>query len=197
AKDSQKMLNKFSSEVVRKIAASNRTPWIYAHESVDGAEKKKWETSNIENWASLAYKAYDGQGRALPAPTRGDGQEPAIAQLMAGSEMCNNNIKRTVGIFDAGIGEAAGERQSGKAIMTLAQKGENNNFHFGDNLVMSMKRLGCLIIRLIPKLYDTARAIRTINPDSTAEMVLINQMFSKNGEQKQYDLTTDEEYDVV
>jgi hypothetical protein len=197
AKDPQKMVNFFTSQVVRRVDAANKSAWIAAAESVPEPQRKYWDNANIENRATLYYNAYDDQGRQLPQPTRGDAIEPAVQQMMAGSVMFAKSIQQTVGIFDAGIGQAAGDRQSGNAIDILAERGENANFHFSDNFVMSMKRLGCLILRLIPKIYDTARVVRTVGLDDEADLVKINQMFSENGQNKMHDIKNAGCYDVV
>jgi hypothetical protein len=197
SKDPQKMYNYMTSSVVRKIAASNKSPWIAPAEGIPEPQRRRWETSNIEDWGVLYYRSTDDQGRPIPAPQRGDAAEPAIQGLLEASQKFDQDISKTVGIFEAGVGQTVGDRQSGVAIETLAERGEQNNLHVSDNLVLSMKRLGCLIVRLIPKVYDTPRAIRIVNPDETAEVVKINQIFTKNGQQMTYDMTTGENYDVV
>lgn len=198
SKDPQKMVNYLNSAVIRKIDASNKAPWIAAAESIPEPMRNRWETSNKESHAILYYQAYSGtQDKPLPPPQRGDAIEPAIQQLMAAAQMQNQNIKATIGIYEAGIGQSMGERQSGAAIQTLAQTGEQSNFHFSDNLVLSMKRLGCLILRLIPKIYDTARTVRIVGLDDENDLVKINQMFSENGQQKNYDIKNAGCYDVV
>jgi len=197
AKDPQKMVNFFTSQVVRRVDAANKSAWIASAESIPEPQRKHWDNSNLENRATLYYNAYDDQGRQLPPPSRGDAIEPAVQQLMAGSMMFAKNIQQTVGIFEAGIGQAMGDRQSGDAIDSLAERGENANFHFSDNFVMSMKRLGCLILRLIPKIYDTPRVVRMVGLDDEAELVRINQMFGENGQVKLHDIKNAGCYDVV
>jgi hypothetical protein len=197
AKDPQKMVNFFTSQVVRRVDAANKSAWIASAESIPEPQRKHWDNSNVENRATLYYNAYDDQGRQLPQPTRGDAIEPAVVQLMQGAVMFQNNIKATVGIYDAGLGQAAGDRQSGSAIETLAERGDNANLHVSDNLVMSIKRLGCLILRLIPKIYDTARTVRIVGLDDQADLVKINQMFSEDGENKQHNIKDAGAYDVL
>ena len=133
----------------------------------------------------------------MPPPTRGDSTEPAIVKLMQAVQQFNQQVKATVGIFEAGIGQAMGDLQSGAAINTLAQRGENSNMHFSDNLVMSIKRLGCLLLRLIPKIYDTARVVRIVGLDDEPDLVKINQMFTENGQKCFYDIKNSSNYDVV
>jgi hypothetical protein len=60
-----------------------------------------------------------------------------------------------------------------------------------------MKRLGCLILRLIPKIYDTARTVRIVGLDDEEDLVKINQLFTENGHDKKYDIKNCGGYDVV
>jgi hypothetical protein len=50
---------------------------------------------------------------------------------------------------------------------------------------------------LIPKVYDTARTVRMLGLDDEPSLVQINQMFSKNGANKQYNIKDAFNYDVV
>lgn len=198
AKDSQKQLNFYLSQAARRVGASNRAPWISPIKAIPETQKQAWATSNVDDPAILFYDDWDtSQNRPRAAPTRGDAVEPAIQMFLQAAGVFEGMIKKTVGLYEANLGQGLGERQSGDAIDSLAQRGEQNNFHFSDNLVLSMKRLGCLILRLMPKVYDTPRAVRIINPDNSAEVVKINQTFGQNGEQKIYDMTSNENYDVV
>jgi hypothetical protein len=197
AKDSQKMVNYLSSQLIGRVNAANKSPWIAALESIPPEHRDDWEKSHLTPKALLLFNARDPDGQPLPSPTRGDNAEPAIQAFMAGIQEFNQAIKSTIGIHEAGVGQTVGERQSGAAIMTLAQQGMMNNLHVSDNLVMSIKRLGCLILRLIPKVYDTQRAIRIINPDDSAEIVKINQIFTEGNQQKHFDIAGAGGYDVV
>jgi len=197
AKDPQKMVNFFTSQVVRRVDAANKSAWIAAAESIPEPQRRYWDNANIDNRATLYYQSYDEQGRQLPAPTRGDAIEPAVQQMMAGAAMMSQSIKATIGIYEAGLGQTVGDRQSGNAIDTLAERGEINNFHFSDNLVMSIKRLGKLLVRLIPKIYDAPRTVRMVGLDDEADLVKINQMFAENGQMKEYNIKDCTGYDVV
>jgi hypothetical protein len=197
--DSQKLLNYLNSQIVRRVDAANKSAWIAVDESIPEPQRKRWEESNIENHAILYYKAYadNDQDKPFPPPQRGDAIEPAVQGMMNMVGLMSSQIKQTVGIYEAGMGQSVGDRQSGSAIQTLAQNGEMTNFHFSDNFVLSMKRLGTLITRLIPKIYDTARTVRIVGLDDEPSLVKINQIFSQNGADKKYDLTANASYDVV
>jgi hypothetical protein len=187
AKDSQKMLNYMASSAVRRIGSANKAPWIVDIKSIKGYENQ-WKTANTENWSMLPYNSTDpdNNNRQLTPPTRAD-QTGQINDLLAAASKFEGDLKATIGIYDAGLGATPNE-QSGVAIKTLAQQGQNSNYHFSDALQRGIQRLGYLLIRLIPKIYDTARVVRIIGDDSQERLVKINQIFVEGGEQKMHDL---------
>jgi hypothetical protein len=198
AKDSQKMLNYMASSIARRIGSANKSPFIADKRSIAPYERQ-WTSANTENWSVLLYDAFrdnpavPGELVANPVPQRAD-QTSQITDLLQASQHWNDELKATIGIYDAGLGATPNE-QSGIAIKTLAQQGNNSNLHFSENLVSAIEQLGCILIDLIPKVYNTPRTIRIVNPDSTEEIVKINQMFNENGKNKKYDLN-DGEYGV-
>ena len=187
SKDSQKMLNYMASSAVRRIGSANKAPWIVDIKSIKGYENQ-WKTANTENWSMLPFNSIDPDNpqRVLPAPQRAD-QTGQIVDLLQAAQKFENDLKATVGIYDAGLGATPND-QSGKAIQTLAQQGQNSNYHFSDALQRAIQRLGYLTIRLIPKIYDTPRVVRIIGDDSTEKIVKINQLFTENGEQRIHQL---------
>lgn len=196
AKEPQKIFNYMSSQFIRKIAASNKSPWLADINGIPEPMRKYWESSNVDERAILYW---DSKNSAFK-PERGDSTEPAVQALLQACTKFENDLKATIGIYDAGVGnQQAGQQadQSGIAIQTLAEQGKNANFHFSHNYVLSMKRLGDLIVRLIPKIYDTPRTIRIIGADNQAELVAINQVFTKAGQHKNYDIANASGYDCV
>ncbi len=189
AKDSQRIANYLASSAIRRIGSANKSPWIVDAKSVKGYESF-WKTANTENWSMLPYNSTDPDNPAkqLAPPQRADtmGQ---ITDLLAALESFENSLKATLGVYDAGVGATEAE-QSGIAIKTLAQQGQNGNYHFSDSLSRGIQRLGVLLIDLIPKVYDTPRAIRIIGADTSEKLVKINQIFVQNGESKQFDLSS-------
>lgn len=188
AKDSQKMLNYMASSAARRIASANKAPWIVEASSIRNY-KRMWDTANTENWAYLAYDAVDAQGqlRQIPPPTRAD-QTGQIQDLLAAAAKFENDLKATIGIYDAGLGATPNE-QSGVAIKTLAQQGQNANFHFSDNLVRALQHMGRILVNLIPKIYDTPRMVRIVDAEGKQSVVAINQIFEKNGQREVLALT--------
>ena len=193
AKDSQKMLNYMASSVARRIGSANKAPWIADKRSI-APYQKQWQTANTENWSVLMYDAFrdnpasPGELLANPPPQRAD-QTGQINDLLAASAHWNDELKATIGIYDAGLGATPNE-QSGIAIKTLAQQGSNANLHFSENLVSAIEHLGNILVDLIPKVYDKARVIKIVNPDSSIEIVKINQTFMEGNKQKKFDLSS-------
>ena len=182
AKDSQKMYNYISSQIITALAAKNRAPWIASTSAIPDELRKQWETSNISNHAILYYRDRDDLGNPINPPSRGDGSEPAIQAYMAASQKTEADMKASLGIFDSGIGQnpAAGDLSgAGKAIQTLTENGMKTNLHFSNNMVLGIRTLGEKIINLIPIIYDTPRVVRIIGADGTPDLIKINALLTK------------------
>lgn len=187
AKDSQQMLNFMASSAARRIASANKSPWIVDMKSIS-AYKDAWARANRDNMPFLPYDAYDvnSNGRQNPPPTRAD-QSGQIQDLLMAAEKFENDLKATIGIYDAGLGATPND-QSGVAIKTLAQQGQNANFHFSDNLTSALKRLGEILVDMAPKIYDTERIVKIVGADRQERMVKINGLVQEKGEMKEYNL---------
>ena len=191
AKEPQKMLNYMASTVAKRIGSANKAPWIADIKAIKGYENQ-WKTANTTSWSVLPYNSIDpdNPNRPLAPPVRAD-QTGQINDALAAAIKYENDMKACLGIYDAGLGATPND-QSGVAIKTLAEQGQNSNAHFSDALQRGIQRLGYLLIKLIPKIYDTPRAIRIIGADNTEELVKINQIFMENGIQKEYNLGSGE-----
>jgi hypothetical protein len=187
AKDSQKLLNYFASSTARRIASANKSPWIVAKESIVGYEKM-WNNANKDNMPYLLYNATNPQnnGNPNPVPQRAD-QTGQIQDLLEALGRFETDLKATIGIYDAGLGATPNE-QSGVAIKTLAQQGQNANFHFSDNLTTGLRRLGEILIDLIPTVYDTARVVKTVGAEGQEKLVRINDITKSEGESTFFDV---------
>lgn len=192
SREPQQIVNYLSSELVRKTAATTKSQWKVDIDAVPVQFRKDWMSSNVSEKAVLFWTSKANGRENIPAPERIDMMEPQMSNLLASINNSKADIKQTMGLTpqsaDALSGKPASD-QSGVAIQTLAEQGELANFHFSDNTVLAMKRLGEIVIGLIPFVYDTPRVVRVIGADSTAELVKINQLFDENGKQKCYDLS--------
>jgi len=84
-------------------------------------------------------------------------------------------LKETIGIYDASIG-AEGNETSGKAILARQRQGDRGTFAYIDNLSKSIARIGRILVELIPKIYDAERVMRLRSLDDSEDWVLMNQI---------------------
>jgi hypothetical protein len=153
-----------------------------------------WKSANVKNHPYLIYKPTTHEGQLVPPPQR-NAYEPPVQAVTQASMLASEDIKNTSGVTDAAMGNRSNE-QSGLAINSRAQQAQKNNFHFTDNLNMSIRHTGRILVDIIPIIYDTPQAIRILGEDNQGEIVRINEMFTYKGEQKFFDFSIGK-YDVV
>lgn len=193
ARDPQIALNYMKSAQSETIALAPRAPFIGAEGQFEGHEDK-WAASNRKNFAFLQYKPVNEAGQPLPPPQR-NAYEPPIQAISMTSMQASDDLKATTGYFDSALGNAANE-VSGIAIQRRTQQSQTGNFHYIDNLNESIRHAGRILVDLIPKIYDTERAVRIIGEDDQDDVVIINQILEDGKKQNhlgfgKYDVTTD------
>lgn len=194
AKDAQRAYNYWKSAQAETIALAPKAPWIAPKGSL-GNMRYLWQQANKRSVSVLEYEPFDTQDRPLPPPRR-DVQEPPIMAITGAMNGAIDDMKATTGIYDPSLGNRDGQ-QSGVAIRSLQRQGATGNFHFQDNLSRSVRHLGRILIDLIPKIYDTERVVKIINPDDTVDLVTINgPTQDKKGKYRFYDPKVGK-YDVV
>lgn len=192
AKDPQRMYNFWASAETEAIALAPRAPFIGAEGQFEG--HPEWQQANSRNFAYLEYKPKT-IGNEVVGPPQRNVQEPAVAAITQARMQSSDDLKATTGIYDASLGARSNE-QTGKAILARQQQGQVSNFHYTDNLSRAIRQSGRIIISWIPVVYDTARVMRIVGEDGTAETVKVNQKFQEKGIEKVYDLTIGT-YDLV
>lgn len=185
AKDSQRMLNYWKSAETEAIALAPRAPWIAAEGQLDGHEEA-WATANTRNHSVLKYKPKSVDGQLVGPPQRNT-FEPAIGAITQASMGAADDLKATTGIYDASLGGRSNET-SGVAIQRRNQQAQTSNFHFIDNLTRSLRHTGRILVDLIPKIYDTARAARIVGEDGEQRVVQVNGPGQDNGKETLYAL---------
>lgn len=191
AKDSQRMYNYFTSTESETVALAPKAPFIVAEGQVPKEFELIWKSANRKNIAYLPYKPISAGGQLVGAPQR-NAYEAPIQAITAARLQSNDDIKATTGIYDASLGNKSNE-QSGVAIARRNAQAQTSNFHFIDNLNRSIRHVGKILVDLIPKIYDTERALRIIGEDGTEEVVTVNTIFDGK---KKYDLGAGK-YDVI
>lgn len=193
AKDPQRMYNYWASAETETIALAPRAPFIGAEGQFEGHEHE-WKNANRRNYAYLEYRQVDVNGAPAPPPQRQVFEAPIMAISQARAQSADD-LKATTGIYDAALGNRSNEN-SGVAIQRRNMQAQTSNFHFVDNLARSQRHTGRMLLDLIPKVYDTARAQRIIGEEGDQQIVTLNELFKKDGEQKSYMLSAGK-YDAV
>lgn len=170
AKDPQRLYNYSQSANTETLALAPKAPFIGAVGQFSGMETE-WQSANHVNFPYLEYNPVDVNGSALPAPQRqpGPGTNPGFEAAMARSI---DDMKSTMGIFDASLGDRESE-QSGKAILSQQRQASIGNFHFSDNLARSLKHAGKIINEML-SVYDTQRVMQVIGADGTEKSIVVD-----------------------
>lgn len=167
AKDSQRMHNYWLTTTTEIIALQPKAPWLVTPEQIEGHEGK-WAQANTSNLAYLVYNNIPGQ-----APP----QRTALNILPQGAftmmQHTVDGMKATMGIYDASLGNQ-GNETSGKAIIARQRESDVATFAFIDNLSRAISFEGRMMVDLIPKIYDTDKIVRIINPDDSEKFVIVN-----------------------
>lgn len=165
AMDAQRMFNYWRSTATELVALAPKTPFI-GRKGAFNSDAGKWASANT---VSHAFIEFDG----AEAP-----QRQPFASIPAGAvqEALNaaDDIKATVGIFDAGVGARSNET-SGKAIRARQLESDVSTFHFIDNLSRAIRHAGRVLIDLIPQVYSVERVVRVMGKDGTPDMATVNQ----------------------
>lgn len=177
--DLTKANNYLLSAQIENIALTPKVPFIGPKGAFD-TDKSKWDNVNQEAYSYIEYDIVDDiDGKPLPPPQRPEGVKanPEISNVRAG---VIDGQRSVVGLMGASMGDS-GPEVAFKAIEARISRGDTAVFHVMDNLVRAVRYGGMVIVDLIPKVYDSKRMVRIINPDSEPVMVAINQMDANTG----------------
>ena len=194
AKDPQRMYNYWSTALTETVALAPKAKWLLA-EGQDEGHENEWAQANIKAMPVLRYKQTDIDGRQAPPPVRQSPEQPPTG-AMAAMQSMNLDLQAVIGIFDPS--QLPQGVQSGKAIAGQQAQSDMTNMHYYDNLTRSIRQVGRIILDLIPKIYDTERAMRIIGADGKPEIMTINERkMDEQGVNRILNDVTVGEYDVV
>ena len=171
AKDPQRMYNYWSTALTETVALAPKAKWLLA-EGQDEGHENEWAQANIKAMPVLRYKQTDIDGRQAPPPVRQSPEQPPTG-AMAAMQSMNLDLQAVIGIYDPN--QLPQGIQSGKAIQGQQMQADMTNMHYYDNLTRSIRQVGRIILDLIPKIYDTERAMRIIGDDGKPEIMTINE----------------------
>lgn len=168
AKDPQRMYNYWQTTITEKVALAPKAPFLVTPKQIEGLDGF-WKAANRAN---LPYLPFNPDPSNPGAPQR---QQPAFvnaAELQQAGQAIDD-IKATTGIYDASLGARSNET-SGRAIMARQQEGDTSTYDYMDALSVAIERTGRIVVDMIPRVYNTRRAIRILNEDETVVASVIN-----------------------
>ena len=168
AKDPQRMYNYWATAATETVALAPKMPFIVDHRQVKGYETE-WEEANISNRMFIRYKHVAG----LQKPSR-ERQAEVPTGIIAMMQSTAYDIEDHLGKYESSKGETSNER-SGRAILARIAQGDKGTFAFVDNLTRAIVYAGKQMIDLIPKIYDTPRALQIMGESGETSSVNINQ----------------------
>lgn len=170
-KDAQRMYNYNRSTIAEALSLTNRVPYIGAVGQFK-TKFKNWMKANVANFAYLEYDPVTVDGTMAPPPQRQSFAGPPTG-LLADIETSEHDIQAALGMYQASIGQGQNNK-SGRALNSEKVAGDMATFHFPDNLARSMRQAGRVIVGMIPKIYDTARIVRILGEDGSADHAQLN-----------------------
>lgn len=165
-KDPQRMFNYNGAASVEFGALQSKTPYLAPADAIEGYEEV-WKTANTQNPAVLPFNHRDDDGQEIPTPVR---QQPPMGApvFMEGMNAAAEWMRMVSGQYQSDMGAPSNER-SGVAIEARQRQGDNATFHFLDHESIAIRYTGKQLVDLIPKVYDTERVLKIVDPDGTTE----------------------------
>jgi Phage P22-like portal protein len=189
AKDSQYAYNLWASAEAETIALAPKVPWVLGEGQQEGYESL-WATANTRNHAYLLYKPTSIGGVALPPPTR-QAVEPPVQAISQARLLASQDLQSTTGTYAPALGQQGPPGEAAATVLQQRQQSQIGNLHYLDNLRRSVRRVGHILLEVIPYLYDAPRAIRILGADDQGQQVLLNaaHVDPQSGKPMLYDLS--------
>lgn len=179
-KDPQRALNYSLSASTEVLALQPKAPFVGPVGSFK-SKLQKWLNANNANPAFLEYDPViietESGPMMAPAPTREmppQGSQALFQMYLSAGDA----IKAVLGMYDPSLGNQSNE-VSGIAIGKRTDQGDRANFHFKDNLSISICHVGRVLNDLIGRIHTKAQIMRIIGVDGSKENVPVNQPFMK------------------
>lgn len=165
--DAQRIYNYTESRKVEEGALAPLAKIVATKEQI-GGEKQAWERLNVSSDPVLVYEHQDN----VPQPYKMGGAEinPGLEIV---SQSMLQNLQSTSGI-DLLPNQSLG-LQSGLAVELKQDRGDTRNIKYTKSKQIAVCYTGKILMRAIPKVYDTERQVRIINEDTTFKMVTLNE----------------------
>lgn len=156
-KDQQRLHNVHRTAAIEAVAKAPKAPFIVKMKDIKGLEGF-WKNANSEDYPYLPINDEAGQ-----YPQRA-GQAEIPAALIQMAALDNEDIKAGTGMHNPSLGAQSSET-SGRAILARSQQGATATFNYIDNLAYAIRHTYCILVDMIPRVYDTPRVVRVLGED--------------------------------
>ena len=174
--NAQHLLNYAASSAAEYAGSATKSQWLTPARAIEGQEQ--WKDANRKNYAALTYNDVDDEApselqridppQKIPPPQ----PNPVVIQLLESTE---RQMMMISGQFQAQMGENDQQSAaSGKAIGERQQQGDTATFHFPEHQGDMLRNVGTQLIDLIPKIYDTKRALQVMDEDGDKRWISID-----------------------
>ena len=168
-KDPQRIYNYATSNAIETTALTPKDPYWYTTKHSAGYTTE-YQNFNTRNDPFMPYN-HDADE---PGPPKRSGAPSVQTALLETVRQAENDLFMTTGMGPPSVGMNPG-LQSGVALKRQDEKGDRGSFIFQDNHAKSIQYTGDILNDLIPRIYDTERAVRILHLDGKSETVFINQ----------------------
>jgi len=197
AKDPQRLRNFQMSYLADILSRSPRPKPIFTPQQVQGFEFMYEETGADNNYPYLLANEKDANGNVLPQAPFGQMPDQIVPQsLLLGLEETRVAVSD---VANAGApAEIADIDLSGKAVMALQNRLDQQSIVYQENLKHAKRRDGVIYASMACEVYDAPREVTLTLPDGTRkqESVMTTTMDSETGEIVVLNDVTNMEFDV-
>lgn len=164
-KDMQRLHNMHRTATIEAVAKAPKAPFVGPLEAIAGLEDM-WKKANTADYPYLPYK-----GQVRPQRTQ---QAEIPAALISLANIDDADMRAATGMFEAALGMTSNE-VSGKAILQRRKGSNVATYNYMANLSASIRQTYRILIDMVPRVYDTPRAVRILGNDGAANWVQLYQ----------------------
>lgn len=197
AKDPQRLRNFQMSYLTDIVARSPRPKPIFWADQLQGLESMYDESGADNNFPYLLQNRFDASGRELPIGPVAQMPEQTMPQALAVSiELSRQAVED---VANPGIPQDIADPDlSGKAVLALQNKLDQQNFIHQENLKFAKRRDAEIFASIASEIVDTPRSVTTQSKDGTVKQVqmMTSVMDKETGEIKVLNDLTNLELEV-
>lgn len=162
--DAQRMLNYNASTDTQYNFSATKSQWLASARAVEGQEQ--WKSANTNNFAVMLYNDVDEEAseqmQEVKPPQKIPPPEPSPA-FQAGMDRADKWMMMISGQWqqEQGRDNAKGP-ESGVALSERKMQADTATYHFYEHQSDMYGNLGTQLLDLMPKIYDTERALQVI-----------------------------------